>query len=130
MILCIFFFWNNIPGPYFSSLSVNLNLIKDGKLTQTNKKIIEKSENSWSDRLFIDLCTVCYTFRMLTVFSFLLQYLYVGKVLLFTRNHFHISIRLRSNNNRCILKEKWKLFKNNSEEHPSYFGKQSCLRKS
>lgn len=69
--------------------------------------------------------------EMLTVFSFLLQYFNVGKVLLvLTRIHFHISIRLRSNNNRCILKEKWKLFNNNSEEHLNNLGnKQSCWRK-
>lgn len=77
------------------------------------------------------LCTVCYAFKMLTVFSFLLQYFNVGKVLLvLTRIHFHISIRLRSNNNRCILKEKWKLFNNNSEEQLNNLGnKQSCWRK-
>lgn len=59
------------------------------------------------------------------------QYFNVGKVLLvLTRIHFHISIRLRSNNNRCILKEKWKLFNNNSEEHLNNLGnKQSCWRK-
>lgn len=97
---------------------------------QTNWKKKEK-ENSWSHRLFIDLCTVCYAFKMLTVFSFLLQYFNVGKVLLvLTRIHFHISIRLRSNNNRCILKEKWKLFNNNSEEQLNNLGnKQSCWRK-
>lgn len=97
---------------------------------QTNWKKKEK-ENSWGHRLFIDLCTVCYAFKMLTVFSFLLQYFNVGKVLLvLTRIHFHISIRLRSNNNRCILKEKWKLFNDNSEEHLNNLGnKQSCWRK-